>query len=68
MNFFQEGVVPKWEDQKNKGGKSLNMEYRIDRFSIGEFLKEIEKAWLRLILSLVGGTLIGADYVIVYVL
>lgn len=63
MNLFEEGVAPKWEDSKNKGGKTLTLEYRIDKFSISDFFKEIEKAWLKLMLTLIGETIIGSKHV-----
>ena len=65
MNLFEEGIAPKWEDPKNKEGKILTLEYRIDK-EIDLFLKRVEDAWTKLMLSLMGESIVGSKYVKIY--
>ena len=62
MNLFEGGIAPKWEDPQNKDGKILLLEYRIDT-GIDRFLQHIEDAWSRLMLSLMGESLVFSQYV-----
>jgi hypothetical protein len=62
--LFEEGISPEWEDPRNKDGKIFTLEYRIDT-GIESFLRNIEKAWLKLILALMGETLVGSKFVFI---
>ena len=64
MNFFAEDIRPEWEDSKNKGGYSLNLQYEIrDQSEFTLFFKSFQDNWLKLIFMTIGGSLIGNEYV-----
>ncbi|MCQ2818348.1 MAG: eukaryotic translation initiation factor EIF4E family protein [archaeon] len=53
MSLFEEGIRPVWEDEKNKKGKILTLDYIIEK-DIQEFLKIIPGEWKKLMLSILG--------------
>ena len=61
MNIFQEGIKPMWEDEMNKGGKYLQLEYQIQNHAIDDFSKSAGIAWKKLALCTMGGSLPGAE-------
>ena len=61
MNIFQEGIKPMWEDEKNKGGKYLQLEYQIQNYAVDDFSKSAGIAWKKLALCTMGGSLPGAE-------
>ena len=63
MNIFQEGIKPMWEDEQNKGGKYLQLDYKVQNDKIDEFIKASNYQWKKLALNLMGMTLPGADYI-----
>lgn len=58
MNVFVKGILPAWEDQVNKGGKCLQLEYKIDN-EIQKFFAIVSEAWKTLMLNLMGENLPG---------
>ena len=63
INIFRDGIKPMWEDLKNKGGKSLQLEYKIQKEKIDEFFTAANYQWKKLILCTMGMTIPGADYI-----
>jgi hypothetical protein len=62
LNLFVEGVVPKWEDPKNSGGRILHLLYDIKQ-DLHEFLFYMEESWLKLVLLLIGESMPASKYV-----
>lgn len=62
LNLFAEGIVPKWEDKNNSGGRSLHLLYDIKQ-ELDEFLDLLEKYWLDLVLMLLGESIPFSKYV-----
>lgn len=56
MNLFQSGIRPEWEDEKNKKGKVLTLEYLVST-DLDKFMDTVEKTWTSLMLSLIGENL-----------
>ena len=52
-----------WEDPKNKGGKSLQLEYKIPKEKIDDFFTAANFQWKKLILCTMGMSIPGADYI-----
>ena len=63
MNIFVDGIKPMWEDPKNKGGKYLQLEYRIQKDKMDEFSIAANYQWKKLALCIMGMSLPGADYI-----
>ena len=63
MNIFIDGIKPMWEDEQNKGGKYLQLDYKVQNDKIDEFIKASNYQWKKLALNLMGMTLPGADYI-----
>lgn len=64
MNLFVSGVRPEWEDPKNKGGRIFIMEYVIqNKTEVSEFMKKVERAWMKLLLSLIGENLDQGQFI-----
>jgi hypothetical protein len=62
--LFKEGIAPAWEDPKNKGGKTLSLEYEIkEKDDIQSFLVNLEKSWIQLMIMLFGETIPSSEYV-----
>lgn len=57
MNFFQKGVRPEWEDEKNKQGNILTLSYTAKSEDIENFLEDVGGIWIKLICLLIGETL-----------
>lgn len=68
MSFFQEGIRPEWEDEQNKGGKILSMDYSVDIDGFKAFIEVATKAWDKMMLGLLGENLFGAEYVHTYII
>jgi hypothetical protein len=64
--LFKEGIHPSWEDPKNKGGKTLSLEYNI-RDDIQSFLSILERSWIQLMVMLVGESIPSSDYVKIFI-
>ncbi len=60
--MFEEGVSPKWEDPKNKGGKYFTLEYQI-KDDLDKFLPLFMNSWLTLMLLVLGESIEAAQYV-----
>ena len=56
MNFFEKGIKPEWEDEKNKKGSILTLEYIVDK-GLEEFLSRVDNLWTKLIVLLIGETI-----------
>ena len=63
MNIFVEGIKPMWEDPKNKGGKYLQLEYRIQKDKMDDFSTAANYQWKKLALCIMGMSLPGSDYI-----
>ena len=57
MNFFEKGIKPEWEDEKNKNGNILTLGYVVEDKDINKFLSMINEKWIQLIFLLIGETL-----------
>lgn len=53
MNVFVKGVAPAWEDKENKGGKYLQLDYKIDK-DLDKFFALVSVAWKKLMLNTMG--------------
>lgn len=62
LNLFLKGITPKWEDVNNNGGRILNVLYDIKE-DHDQFLSEIEKVWLDLVLMLLGESLPASKHI-----
>ena len=62
MNLCQNGIRPEWEDEKNKKGKVLTLEYVVSN-DLDRFMKTVEKTWTNLMLSVIGENLLYSNYV-----
>lgn len=62
MNLFQSGIRPEWEDEKNKKGKVLTLEYLVST-DLDKFMDTVEKTWTSLMLSLIGENLFYSQYI-----
>ena len=56
MNLFEKGIRPEWEDEKNKKGKTLILEYVISS-NLDQFLSLVTESWMKLICYLIGETI-----------
>ena len=56
MNIFEKGIKPEWEDEKNKKGQILTLEYIVDK-NLENFLSQIDGLWIKLIFLLIGENL-----------
>ena len=56
MNIFEKGIKPEWEDEKNKKGKILTLEYIIEE-GLDKFLSKADELWIKLICLLIGETI-----------
>lgn len=62
LNLFVKGVVPKWEDSQNSGGRCLQLLYDV-KIDLHEFLDVIGENWLKLVLMLIGESLPSSKHV-----
>ena len=62
MNLFQSGIRPEWEDEQNKKGKVLTLEYLVST-DLDKFMETVEKTWTSLMLSLIGENLFYSQYI-----
>ena len=56
MNLFEKGIRPEWEDEKNKKGKTLILEYVINN-DLEQFLSIVNESWIKLLCYLIGETI-----------
>ena len=56
MNLFENGIRPEWEDEKNKKGKTLILEYIINN-DLDQFLALVTESWMKLICYVIGETI-----------
>ena len=63
MNIFIDGIKPMWEDPKNKGGKCLQLEYKIQKEKMDDFSIAANYQWKKLALCTMGISIPGADYI-----
>ena len=69
LNFFAENIDPKWEDPHNKKGHTLSLQYEIrNKADFEPFFNALQQNWEDLILLVVGGSLVGSEFVILYIL
>ena len=45
INIFVDGIKPMWEDPENKGGKNLQLDYKIQKEKIENFFKAANFQW-----------------------
>ena len=62
MNLFEKGIRPEWEDEKNKKGKTLILEYVISS-NLDQFLSLVTESWMKLICYLIGETIPHSNYI-----
>ena len=62
MNLFQAGIRPEWEDERNKKGKILTLEYIIDN-DLDKFLGIVKDSWTKLLCSLMGENIINSQFI-----
>ena len=62
MNVFEKGIRPEWEDDKNKKGKILILEYIINN-DLDQFLSLVTESWTKLLCYLIGETLPHSEYI-----
>ena len=62
INLFEKGIRPEWEDEKNKGGNTLTLEYGTKECEESYFSFITEK-WLKLMLYLIGETIPYNKYI-----
>ena len=63
INVFIEGIKPMWEDEQNKGGKYFQLDYKVQKDKMDEFINASNYQWKKLMLSLMGMNIPGADYI-----
>ena len=63
MNIFKEDIKPMWEDEQNKGGKYFQLDYKVQKDKMDEFINASNYQWKKLMLSLMGMNIPGADYI-----
>ena len=63
INVFIEGIKPMWEDEQNKGGKYFQLDYKVQKEKMDEFINASNYQWKKLMLSLMGMNIPGADYI-----
>ena len=62
INLFEKGIRPEWEDEKNKGGNTLTLEYGTKEYE-EKFFSFITEKWLKLMLYLIGETIPYNKYI-----
>jgi len=62
INLFEKGIRPEWEDEKNKGGNTLTLEYGTKE-SEESYFSFITEKWLKLMLYLIGETIPYNKYI-----
>ena len=62
MNLFEKGIRPEWEDEKNKKGKTLILEYIINN-DLDQFLSLVTESWTKLLCYLIGETIPHSNYI-----
>ena len=67
MNVFVKGVQPAWEDPENKGGKYLQLDYKIDK-ELDKFFGIVSVAWKKLMLNTMGQNIPGSENVFIYIM
>ena len=63
MNIFLDGVEPMWEDEKNKGGKYYQLDYRVPKEKIDEFIEKsnvVVVGWVNTLIA----TILGNEEVV----
>ena len=56
MNIFEKGIKTEWEDEKNKKGHILILEYIVNE-GLDKFLSRIDELWTKLIFLVIGETI-----------
>ena len=63
MNVFVKGIKPMWEDEKNNGGKYLQLEYQIKPDEADYFSSVSSLFWKKLVLNTMGENYPGSENV-----
>ena len=63
MNVFVKGIKPMWEDEKNNGGKYLQLEYQIKPDEADYFSSVSSLFWKKLLLNTMGENYPGSENV-----
>ena len=63
MNIFKEGIKPMWEDDKNKGGVSFQLDYQVQKDKMEGFATPANFNWKKLALCTMGGSLPHAEFI-----
>ena len=56
INLFVKGIRPEWEDENNKDGNTLILEYTLKEYN-ETFYSLLTEKWLKLMLGLIGETI-----------
>ena len=56
INLFVKGIRPEWEDENNKDGNTLILEYTLKEYN-ETFYSLVTEKWLKLMLGLIGETI-----------
>lgn len=67
LNVFAVGIQPAWEDVQNKGGKYLQLDYKIDK-DLDKFFSIVGIAWKKLMLNIMGENIPCAENVFSYLI
>ena len=63
INIFVEGIKPMWEDEQNKGGKYFQLDYKVQKEKMDEFINASNFQWKKLALNLMGNNLPGVEFI-----
>ena len=62
INLFEKGIRPEWEDEKNRGGNILTLEYGAKEFEDSIF-SILSESWVKLMCYIIGETLPYNKYI-----
>ena len=64
MNLFLSGIKPQWEDESNKNGKILILDYIISKNEeVLKFLDIAKEYWMKLLCCFMGESLANSQYI-----
>ena len=64
MNLFLNGIKPEWEDELNKNGKILILDYIISKNEeVMKFLDIAKEYWMKLLCCFMGESLVNSQYI-----
>ena len=64
MNLFLNGIKPEWEDELNKNGKILILDYIISKNEeVMKFLDIAKEYWMKLLCCFMGESLVNSQFI-----